>query len=593
MITFPMISVVMSVYNGEKHVEKAVFSILSQTFSDFEFIIINDGSTDDTQKILESFKDDRITLINQENLGLTHALNRAIALTKGKFIARQDADDLSKPLRLEMQLAYMTEHPEVGLLGTRFEHIDENEVVVRRGLPPLENKALQDRLPLINQFCHTSVLIRREALDKVGAYREYFKYAQDYDLWLRISEQYEIANLEELLCSYRELGTAISSHKILLQSRYAAVAAEMAHQRRTSSIDDLMRGEEPAFPAAETFSTILQKKMSSFYAQNPDKLIANLKSSVDRDFPFFFERICQERLQYEEELQHKNAELRTSSDTICERDAQIGMISTELEQAKQQLHGMKAKGFDAVERNITTLIQEMHENREILTRLCTKMESELLQKDEQLAAAQAALTSHQKSAADEKTSFEAELSQRDQHLREKAELVSQLQEQLDQFAVALTIKDEQLQRLEATITETQLKTAEQIRTTDEKLEQANGKLQELEQLLLSKQTRIQELEIDILAKLQRLQETQHDLEQTRMTLESSQEAIAGLEREKETVNSRIEILLSEKAVLETDQQALLSQLSQREQVIEDLLHSASWKVTAPLRGIVDFVKHRQ
>ena len=114
----PKISVVMAVYNGEKYLREAIDSILNQTFKDFEFIIVNDGSTDRTREILESFIDPRIVLIHQEHMGLTKSLNRGIALAKGKYIARQDADDISMAERLEKQFNFLESHENVALLGT-------------------------------------------------------------------------------------------------------------------------------------------------------------------------------------------------------------------------------------------------------------------------------------------------------------------------------------------------------------------------------------------------------------------------------------------------------------------------------------------
>jgi len=345
---YPIVSVVMSVYNGEKYLRESVESILNQTFSDFEFIIINDGSTDVSREILESYHDERIVLVHQENVGLTRALNKGLALAKGKYIARQDADDISRPERLEKQVAFMEAIPSVGLLGTRFEFIDENGTIVRTSPLPTENSILQDQLISINLFCHASVVIRREALEKAGGYRDFFRYSQDYDLWLRIAEQYEIANLTYMLVQYRELPDAISAEKILLQSRYACAAAEMARQRRETGTDALEQGNIPPLPPIESFSDLLQKKLTNYYARHPLELITGLSQDTQQEeMHFLFEKICSEHVNYtatcnkqegyikwaDTEIKRKDERIKEKYDQIAqvikEKDGRIGQITNQ------------------------------------------------------------------------------------------------------------------------------------------------------------------------------------------------------------------------------------------------------------------------
>lgn len=306
----PLVSVVMSVFNAEKYIHQAVESILRQTYKNLEFIVINDGSTDGTRDILESFEDSRITFIHQDNVGITQSLNKGIALAHGKYVARQDADDISKPERLEKQVAFLEGHPQVGLLGSRFEFIDEDGDVKRQSFLPTDNDTLQERLTKINQFCHASVIMRKEALDKVGAYSEFFRYAQDYDLWLRISEHYEIANLPEMLVQYRELNNAISSEKILLQSRYAWAAAQLAQQRRaTGGTDDTIQA---SLPMVKEFSHNLKMKLVKYYAQNPTPLISGLNvQETAEDMESLVRLLCTEYMNLDNEI---NTHLNTISD---------------------------------------------------------------------------------------------------------------------------------------------------------------------------------------------------------------------------------------------------------------------------------------
>lgn len=261
----PIVSIVMSVYNGERFIRESVDSILNQTFRDFELIIINDGSSDKTMEILKSYNDNRIILIIQKNMGLAKALNNGIAMAKGRYIARQDADDKSDLDRLEKQVNYMEANLSVGLLGTMFKVIDENGTFQRNSCLPVEEEIIKERLIEINQFCHGSVMMRKEALEKVGVYRDYFKYAQDYDLWLRISESFQVSNLPEPLYCYRELRNAISSNHIVKQSKYAGVAAMMALQRREKGTDEIQQGITPALPPLKDLSARLQKKIVDFF----------------------------------------------------------------------------------------------------------------------------------------------------------------------------------------------------------------------------------------------------------------------------------------------------------------------------------------
>ena len=198
----PKISVIMSVYNGEKYLREAIESILNQTFTDFEFMIVNDGSTDNSLKIIKIYNDERIGIINNEkNIGLTKSLNKALKQAKGEYIARQDADDVSLPNRFEMQVKYLESHPEVVLLGTSFYLIDETGEITEKYVV-LAKPTIKDLIKE-NQFSHGSVVVKKEIVDKLGGYNELFRYSQDYELWLRIAECYEVRNLTQVLCKIR------------------------------------------------------------------------------------------------------------------------------------------------------------------------------------------------------------------------------------------------------------------------------------------------------------------------------------------------------------------------------------------------------
>ena len=236
----PKVSIVMSVYNAERYLEEAIDSILNQSFSDFEFVIINDGSTDRTSEILRDYTDPRVVIIDQANRGVTQSLNKAMEMARGQYIARMDADDISLPQRFQMQVEFLENNLTVGLVGTSVIYIDEDGKTIMEGHLPTENTRIKEALLSQNPFCHGSVMFRRECIRKVGGYREGFKRAQDYDLWLRIAEYYEVANLIVPLYNLRITAGSISfSHK-LEQDRYAALARQCVERRKRGEKDSLI-----------------------------------------------------------------------------------------------------------------------------------------------------------------------------------------------------------------------------------------------------------------------------------------------------------------------------------------------------------------
>lgn len=208
----PKVSVILPVYNGEKYLEEAIESILNQTVKDFEFIIINDGSTDSSEEIILSYTDKRIKYFRHENIGLAATLNKGIELSEGIYIARQDQDDISLPKRLEKQITFMENNPSVGLLGAWAKIIDENNNKRGSHRHPTHDKLLKNFLLFNNPFVHSSVIIRKNVLMKTGFYTTNpdRQPPEDYELWSRISRVAEIANIPlELIC-YREVQTSMS-----------------------------------------------------------------------------------------------------------------------------------------------------------------------------------------------------------------------------------------------------------------------------------------------------------------------------------------------------------------------------------------------
>lgn len=207
----PQISVIMSVYNGEKYLCEAIESILNQTFYDFEFIIIDDGSSDKTAKIINSYNDSRIKFFSQSNHGLVYSLNFAINLAEGVYVARMDADDISLPTRLEKQYLFMKENPDCVALGVNAMIIDKDGVELFTTTYQSFNESntlnIRDNNPLI----HGSVVLEKSSLEKAGGYNSRIKhFIEDDLLWLDLFKLGRICVLEEVLYKYRIVPSSIS-----------------------------------------------------------------------------------------------------------------------------------------------------------------------------------------------------------------------------------------------------------------------------------------------------------------------------------------------------------------------------------------------
>lgn len=217
----PEVSVVMSVYNGERYLPEAVESILNQTLANFEFIIINDGSTDSTGAILRRYQetDERLRVYGQENLGLIASLNKGCRLARGEYIARMDADDVSLPERLAKQVRYMEEHPEIGVLGTWVAFIDENGETRGDWCMPTLPGLLGWSLIFGNCLAHPAVMMRSEMVERLGYYQPEALHVEDYDLWTRASFFTRIANLAEILLKYRIWERSVSLQHTQIQQQ--------------------------------------------------------------------------------------------------------------------------------------------------------------------------------------------------------------------------------------------------------------------------------------------------------------------------------------------------------------------------------------
>ena len=226
----PLISVLMSVYNGEKYLREAIESILAQTFADFEFLIINDGSTDSSRDIILSYSDARIRLIdNEEKIGLTKSLNKGISLARGKYIARMDADDISMPERIEKQVGYMDIAEDYVLVGAGAYLIDANGNEIGRLDRPFTHEEILGHIFFFNPVIHPSVMFRKAPILKIGGYNPDIQKAQDYDLWLRLVDfNMKFCNLPSLLIKHREHEYSIEAVSFDDQEKYARATLKQA-----------------------------------------------------------------------------------------------------------------------------------------------------------------------------------------------------------------------------------------------------------------------------------------------------------------------------------------------------------------------------
>ncbi len=219
----PTISVVMSMYNSEDYLERATKSILDQTYKNFEFIVIDDGSSDNSADIIKSINDPRIRLIRQNNHGLVFSFNKGVRLARAEFVARMDSDDISMPSRFEKELDWITVNENRGLVGTFFIYMDKNDqpgsVIMTS---PTKHLDVLRMMYLVNPYGHGSIMMRKKAVLEVGGYRSGLEPAEDFDLWTRIAPSWEVGMIPEALYWWRLHYQNVSHLKQKVQNEAAA-----------------------------------------------------------------------------------------------------------------------------------------------------------------------------------------------------------------------------------------------------------------------------------------------------------------------------------------------------------------------------------
>jgi glycosyltransferase involved in cell wall biosynthesis len=230
----PTVSVVMSVRDGARYLRAAVDSILAQTYRDFEFVVVDDGSTDETPSILQSYAraDPRLRILRGAGRGIVAALTQGIAAARGRLIARMDSDDIALPTRLQRQVAFLNARPDIQAVGSAIQTIDAADKPRAVRTFPTAPEAIARVLLRYNALAHPTVVMRRDAFLKAGGYREALLHAEDYDLWLRMAERGGLANLPDVLLLYREHETQVTRYSRSASWLANALARDLADRRR-------------------------------------------------------------------------------------------------------------------------------------------------------------------------------------------------------------------------------------------------------------------------------------------------------------------------------------------------------------------------
>lgn len=274
---FPLVSVILPVYNAEKFVFESINSILNQTYNNLQIIIIDDGSIDNSLNIINSFNDQRILVISRENKGLIYSLNEGLKHSKGNFILRMDADDIAKENRIERQLAEFKEKPHLSVIGSFCELIDEENNIIGYRTPPRYNFYIKSSCLFGSPFVHPSVMFNKKNLKEQLFYSEKYKYAEDYELWARLSldKSIQFYNIPEYLLKYRILETSISRKnseaqdniKLKIQKEYFLKKTNNLHENNIKSLKSIIFHQKIKIYLLPQILFILRIKINIFLSK--------------------------------------------------------------------------------------------------------------------------------------------------------------------------------------------------------------------------------------------------------------------------------------------------------------------------------------
>ena len=211
----PKVSILMTAYNHQMYIKSSIDSILSQTFKNFEFIIIDNGSKDNSRKIIKNYKDKRIKFYSfKKNIGRTKCLNFGLKKCVGKYIAIQDSDDLSKRKRIQTQLDFMEKNLDFGLIGSNYNLIDSNKKIIEKKIVNSEFEENPNKILFKNTIAHSTTMFRNEIQKKIGGYPKQYLYAQDYAFYLKVVKKYKIKLLSKILVDIRVNHINSETHRL-------------------------------------------------------------------------------------------------------------------------------------------------------------------------------------------------------------------------------------------------------------------------------------------------------------------------------------------------------------------------------------------
>ncbi len=260
----------MPAYNAGTYIAEAIHSVLDQTFTDFELLIVNDGSTDDTLNIINSFNDERIIIINQPNAGVADALNTGLKHAKAPYVARFDADDICYPHRLELQFDFLNNNPDYILVGSDADYVLENgEPLFRFSCIAHTHTEIMDKLYFYCPFLHPTVMYRKNAIDEAGGYPAYAHNFEDYLLWTKIAHAGKLCNIPQPLIKYRLNSTSVTIDEKWRGKHFRSL------KRNAIKRGTITRTEGDQLLAIIKRQNISQIKLGAYHALCGKKFLAN------------------------------------------------------------------------------------------------------------------------------------------------------------------------------------------------------------------------------------------------------------------------------------------------------------------------------
>ena len=263
----PLLSVILPVYNAEKFIKQAITSILKQSFSDFELLVVDDGSTDGTLDLIKEISDPRIKVFkNKINLSKVNSCNSRVQECRGKYMTIHDADDYSAPDRFEKQVEFLEKNPEFAMCGTQFYEVDLNGKVLRKIVLETDPAKLKELVLIDSQFHGPTMIFKKNVLYEIGGLYRNFRNKEDVDLAMRIGEKYPVINLTDYLYYYRLVPQGLSKHNFgFFKFEGMKVLQALSQQRKETGTDCLMTNDEISYNA-------ILNKINQPYRDDPSLL---------------------------------------------------------------------------------------------------------------------------------------------------------------------------------------------------------------------------------------------------------------------------------------------------------------------------------